>query len=797
MLNLNIKMAWRNFWKNRRYTLLNILGLGIALTLFLLALLYRNSEMRYDRWNPGHENVYRVQTQEDDGPVALVPIPFAPAVRGLPPVQAATTASYYYAGELLLTVGPRSLYQSNIIFADSAFFSVFQYPLVYGDASTAFREPNTVALSKVLSETLFGKGVNPIGEMVKMGDIGVCKVTAVIDRDAYPSHIPFDCIIRRGFHSLDWTSNNAYVYLRCSPHATPYSYATALDKNYADMAMGAILADTTDKFTASDIADYRKEISDRKFRFEPVDPIHLNSSVRYEWVGNGSGRYLDSLYLVVLIILVMAAINFTNLSVAYATRRAKETGLRKVIGAARGQLVAQFLAETFFQCVLALCLALILAELMLPFINARLDMNIHGWIRQDTLSLLGQLFLCVGVTTLMAGLYPALVMSGYLPAIVLKGNFSGGARGVRVRRVLLVAQFTCAAVFASGIFVIVRQTNYMRKMDLGYDASQVMAVRIHSGTTNERFSSVRDRLAAIPGVAVVSRTSQIQGEGIGSNGYSYKGRAYSLDFLAVDAHYCAAMGLPLLQGRDFDGLHPVDTNGSVLVNETFARMAGIKRAGEFLEHAKTQYEVVGIVKDFPLGHPQDAILPMIFQLLRNNGENYVLIRMDSRHAGETVQRISAAWSDIEPGYPIQYTFLDEHFAALFRSQEHFGFLFGIFSTMALILAVMGVVSLAAYTAERKTKEISIRKVLGATTGQILTLLNKDFVRWVLLANLLALPLSLWLMSRWLQGYAYRIHLGLWPYLLTLVVSLGATVLVVTLQSLRASTARPIEALKYE
>jgi putative ABC transport system permease protein len=257
------------------------------------------------------------------------------------------------------------------------------------------------------------------------------------------------------------------------------------------------------------------------------------------------------------------------------------------------------------------------------------------------------------------------------------------------------------------------------------------------------------------------------------------------------------MGLTLVQGREFDGLHPVDSNGSVLVNETFARMVGIKRAGEFLQHGKEQIAVVGIVRDFATGHPEQAIPPMAFTLLRNNGENYVLLRLDSRHAHETLQRISAAWSDIEPGFPIQYTFLDEHFATLFRSQEHFGFLFGIFSTMALVLAVMGVVSLAAYTAERKTKEISIRKVLGASVGQILTLLNKDFVRWVLVANVLALPLSLWLMDRWLQSYAYRIHLGPWPYVLTLLVSLGATILVVTLQSLRASLVTPAKALKYE
>lgn len=797
MLNVNIKMAWRNFWKNRRYTLLNVLGLSIALTLFLLALLYRNSEIRYDRWNPGHENVYRVVSQEDNGPVALVPIPFAAAVRELPAVLSATTVSYYYSGQLLLTAGKKSLYEDNVVLADSAFFSVFQYPLVYGNGATALRDPNTVALTKTMSETLFGKGVNPIGRSVTMGAYGDCTVTAVIDREAYPSHIPFECILRRPFHSRDWTSNNAYVYVRCYPHANPYAYETTLDKNYAGLAMSTLQADTVDKFSASDIADYHMEVSARTFRFMTVASIHLDSTLRYEWVGNGNGRYLQSLFLVVMIILVMAAINFTNLSVAYATRRAKETGLRKVIGAGRGQLVLQFLAETFFQCIFALFVALILAELLLPFVNSRLGMNIQGWIRQDSLFLLGQLLLCVAVTTLMAGLYPALVMSGYLPAVVLKGNFSGGSKGVRLRRILLVAQFTCAAAFASGIFIIIEQIDYMRNMDLGYDAGQVLAVRIHDDAVNVRFASIRDRLAAIPGVAQVSRTSQIQGEGIGSNDYSFGGQTYSTDFLSVDANYCATMGLPVLQGREFDGRHTVDTIGSALVNETFARMVGIKKAGEFLERGKARIEVVGIVRDFPTGRPQDAVLPMVFQYLHNNPENYVLVRMDGRHVRQTLQRINAAWSDIEPGYPIQYTFLDEHFAALFRSQERFSFLFGIFSTMALVLAVMGVVALAAYTAERKTKEISIRKVLGASIGQILTLLNKDFVRWVLVANFLALPLSLWLMSRWLQGYAYRIHLGGWPYLLTLLVSLGATILVVTLQSLRASMSRPIDALKYE
>jgi len=797
MLSTHIKMAWRNFWKNRRYTLLNIAGLSIALTLFLLTLLYRNNESRYERWNLGHEDIYRMTLDEGSDNIPLTPRPFAAAVRELPVTTAATTVSDYWRGEMLVKAGDKQQYIHNVVVADSGFLNVFQYPLQYGDKN-ALREPHTVVLTLALSETLFGRGTDPVGQAVTMGEYGLCKVTGVIDRERYASHLPFTCIIRGRFRSDDWGSNNTYVYVRCKPHTTPATYVPQLNKNYVTLAVAAAAADTDFmRSGAGALGKYQEEVSQRKYFFAPVDPIHLDSDLKYEWKGNGGGKYLRSLYLVVLIILAMAAINFTNLSVAYATRRAKETGLRKVMGAGRIQLVLQFLGETFFQCLLAFFVALTLAELSLSFINSRLGLDIHGWVSQETLPLLGQLGLSVLCTTLLAGLYPALVMSGYLPAVVLKGSFSGGAKGVRLRRILLVVQFTCASIFASGIYVIIEQIAYMRSMDLGYQAGQVLAIRIHDDRTNKGFTAVRDRLAAIPGIAAVSRTSQIQGESVGGNDYTYNGKQVGSDFLAVDAGYCAAMGLPLVRGREFDGLHPTDTAGAVFVNETFAKANGIQTAGETLGWGGRPLTIIGIVKDFHAGTPKEAITPLVFQLLRGNDETYVLARVEARDVRATLGRISALWAGIEPAYPIQYSFLDEHFAGLLKDQERFSFLFGIFTTLALVLAVMGVVALAAYTAERKTKEISIRKVLGASVGQILTLLNKDFVRWVLVANVLAVPLSLWLMDRWLQGFAYRVGLGVGPFALAVLGSLGATVLVVSLQSLKVSLSSPIRALKYE
>ncbi|TDW99720.1 ABC transporter permease [Dinghuibacter silviterrae] len=795
MMHVYLKLAWRNFWKNRRYTLINMAGLSIALTLFLLALLYRNSEVRYERWNPGHENVYRIGLRDDGGDVALTPRPFATAVRELPVAQAATTVTDYWRSELLITTADKKIFDKNAIRADSSFLDVFEYPLLYGDAAKALKEPHTVLLTRSLSELLFGKGVNPVGLSVTMGEFGLCKVTGVIDKDRYPSHLPFSCVIQLGLRPVeDWTSNNTYVYVRCKPHTQPLAYEPLLNRTYASLALET--AGLHYGLSSAEMAELQENIASRKYFFTPVDPLHLDSRLRYEWPGNGTGGYLRSLYLIVLIIMVMAAINFTNLSVAYAARRAKETGLRKVVGAARGQLVLQFLAETFFQCLLALFLALVVAELFLPLINAHLGLTIRGWIGQDTLPLLGQLFLSTLITTLMAGLYPAFVMSGYLPALVLKGSFSTGTRGVLLRRILLITQFTCASVFISGIFVIVRQIDYMRHMDLGYQANQVLAVQIHDEHTNSNFASIRSRLEAVPGISAVSRTSQIQGEDLGNNTYGYHGKAFSVDFLAVDAGYCAAMGLPLVQGREFDGLHQRDTFNAVYVNEAFARQAGVT-VGDFLNQGNRKIEVIGIVKDFRAGSPQAAITPLLFQLLRGNTPNYVLLQLDSRQAQATIDRLETVWPAVEPGYPCQYTFLDDHFAHLLRDQERFSFLVSIFSTMALVLAVMGVVALAAYTAERKVKEITIRKVLGASVPQILALLNKDFVRWVLTANILAIPLSGLLLHRWLQDFAYRIHLGPVPFVLAFLGSLGITVLVVTLQSLKASLASPAKALKYE
>ncbi len=793
MLRTQIKMAWRNFWKNRRYTLLNITGLSIALTLFLLTLLYRNNEGRYEHWDPGHENVYRIIHDESGDFYPQTPRPFGTVVRALPVTQAATTVSEYWRAQLLITVGNRQFYQNNVVFSDSAFLKVFQYPLMYG--SPGLLDPHTVILSRSLSETLFGPGIDPTGKMITMGEFGLYKVAAVIDRDKYPSHLSFSCIIRRAYPSRDWTSSNVYIYVRCKPHTKPETYNGELDKVYRDMAVDAAMSDTA--YVASgQVAKLREDVAQSDFRFAPVDPIHLDSQLKFEWPGNGTGRYVRLLFLVSLLILVMASINFTNLSVAYATRRAKETGLRKVIGALRIGLVGQFLAETLFQCLLAFGIALVLAELLLPVINANLGLGVSGWTNLEALPLVGEVALSILVTTLLAGFYPALVMSGYLPAVVLKGNFSGGSKGVRTRRILLVIQFTCASFFISGIVIITRQISFLKHMDLGFQAGQVMSIEIHDDKTNTNFPPIRQRLSSIPGVQAVSRTSEIQGESTGTMDYQQNGKDIISDFLAVDQDYCAAMGLKLVDGREYDGTHPSDTLHSLLVNEAFARKYGVK-VGQTIGHGVRQVTIIGIVRDFHIGNPEDPIEPLSFELLRGNPEDYILLRVQPAGIASTLRNIQAAWSDIEPAYPIRYSFLDEHFATLLKAQEQFTFLFSVLTSLALALAFMGVIALAAYTAERKTKEMSIRKVLGASVGQILVLMNQDFIRWVLLANLLAIPLSIWLMERWLQGFAFRVQLGFMAYVLSFLGCLGATVLIVTLQSLKVSLSSPVKALKYE
>jgi putative ABC transport system permease protein len=501
---------------------------------------------------------------------------------------------------------------------------------------------------------------------------------------------------------------------------------------------------------------------------------------------------------VAFLVLIIAAINFTNLAVTMATRRAKETSVRKVLGAQKMQLGIQFILETGLQCVFSLTIALILVELFLPSFNAVLSTTIVLENLSDYQEILIQIAVALVVITLLVGLYPALLISNFLPATVLKGNFNTSNKGYWVRNTLIVAQFAIAILFISGIWVINSQLNYMQTKDLGYQPQQVLAINMMQDNSDQHFNKIKNVLKGIAGVNTISRADHIPGEDMGGNSYSANGNTYTGNFIAVDVDYFNAMGMKLLAGRGYSATNTADTAKSIILTETAAKTFGITNpVGKTLKFHGEDVNIIGLVKDFNHYSPEKSYQPIVFQYMRGNPLRYVIVNINPAQSAATLAEIEQQWTKLEPEFPIKYNFLNKSFEKLLASQAQLRKLIGMLSAVTIILALMGLFAIAAFTTQRRSKEINIRKVLGASLMDILKLLNRNFAILVIIANLIAWPVAYLILNQWLSEFAFRISMPVLPFILSGVFTLLLTVIIVSLQSFKAANANPVDALKYE
>lgn len=790
MLRNYIKTSFRNLWKFKAYTAINVGGLTIALAAFVILLLYLNYELSYDRWSPDLGRVYRVTlktgTNFNDDPTPAPLGPFlaqhVPGITGVSRIQAAGS------WEILMATGEKQLFIKDLVSADSGFFSVFPYKLEKGDPATVFATPGNVVLSRETAALLFGKE-DPIGRTILLynGKVPV-KVTGVFVTPSTPTHFGASVILRDKWieqSSDNWENYSYTTYIQTRPGMTEAQLAEGINRVYYEERL---------KQGSLSYAAYLKAGHEPVLVTERVTNIH-----NFPKAGGGHFSTTLSLFILAMLLLLSGAINFSNLSLVRSFQRAKEVGVRKVLGSSPRQIRVQFLMEVGIQCLGALGLSLLLVRLVLPVFDRSFGLNLH-------LGAAGpwwQLALALVAVCAASGLYPSLVLSRFRAARVLKGDSPGGAR--TFSQTLMVVQFAVSVFFICCVVVVALQMRFMKTQDMGLQTAQVIRVDTEQKIWDKQFESTRTRLLDIPGVAYVSKTTVVPGtDGVdtATRSFLFGGKEYRFVSERVSEDIFATLSVPALQGRLFDYSHPEDEDNTAIINQTAARAlgaAGVVGSRIRFKDCETPYEIVGVVRDFHVRGFESRVQPAFYSISNAHcgyqSGGSILLRIQTRDIPRTLASIRETWKTIDPGVPLRYTFMDEDFANLLRSYTRLQAIILLFAGISILIALVGLLALSAYVSQRRTKEIGIRKVLGAGILDLTGLLTRQFALLVGVGMLVAIPLAWYALHIWLDGFAYHITLSLWVLLAAGGFALLLSLLTVGVQALRAARANPVESLR--
>ncbi len=801
MLKNYFKVAFRNLNRNRVYAFINILGLALGLTVSILVFMFVKDETSYDKHWSGSERIYRtgikanMMGQKMDAPVS--PSPMAQALRTeFNDVEAATRIQTM-GQETLMRYEQTKIYVQNGVYADSTFFSVFDYEFVHGDPKTALNEPNAIVLTEETASKLVGDK-NAMGSVVNFDNRKDYIVKGIVKAPKGKAHFDFNMFVAQNEVQNIWISNNFYTYLRLKENADLASFKTEMSENFIQK-----IKPNVEAFLKITIEEFFESGHSYEYQLQPLQEIHLYSQKDWEIKQNGNIIYVYVFIGIALLVILIAGINFMNLSTARSGKRAKEVGVRKVSGASRNMLIFQFLTESVIQSFLALFLAFILVELFLPGFNNIMDTNLNLFndYLSQTLGFSLLVTLCYG---LFAGSYPAFFLSGFKPVSILKGDLTKTKGGSLLRKSLVVTQFAASIVLIIGMIIIFQQISYLHNKDIGFEGEQVLIVPIQTDQTANNFRNYKDIFLKNSAIQSVSRASYFPGDTPNQNMYVLEGSAEQLPLwnMEVDHDFFKTLNVELSEGRLFDTEKDNDSIRSFILNETAIKNLNLenaigKRMGYYVNNeGGLEYgNIVGIVKDFHIEGFNQPIRPMILSV--SNRVWYTAFKIAPNDMATTINFIEAEWNKLEPSHPFRYRFLDEKFGGLMKQQENFGTMFLYLTILAIIISSMGLYGLASYTAEQRTKEIGVRKVLGASVGQIMNMLNKDFIKLVLIANLFAWPITFLLAKNWLSNFSYQIDMPILPFVFATLIALIIALITVSTQSYLAANSDPVNALKYE
>ena len=799
------RIALRNLWRNKGFSAITIFGLAIGMATCLLITLFVTDELSYDRFNEKADRIFRIDAdfhvngndfKERFSPSQLGPV----LVQDYPQVE--NYVRFIQQGNILVRKGTSTLVEKNASFADSSLFDVFTLPMISGDPKTALTQPHSIVISERMALKYFNS-TDVLGKTLLTDNVNTYQVTGVIKDVPDQSHLHFDFVRAmselQDSRNAQWMADNYTTYVLMRPGSTSKQL-----EGYLKAATLKYMETSLKHMTGSSIADVEKAGGKFGYLALPLSKIHLYSPLSSEVEPSGNIQYVYIFIAVAIIILLIACVNFMNLSTARSAGRSKEVGVRKVLGSQRSSLIFQFLTESTLTSFFALLLAVALALLLLPFLNQLSDKHITLKLTY-LVWLLPFLVAAAMVIGLLAGSYPAFFLSGFEPMKVLKGRLTTGFKGSWLRNSLVVFQFSSAILLIVGTLVINNQLNFIRNKKLGYNKEQMLVLG-NTAALWTHAKSFREEVLTIPGVEAGTMTASLPTDvAINTSIYSKdagrsNGQVMGVNDWYVDADYIPTMGMQMAAGRNFSPQMPSDTT-AFLVNETAAKLMGFKDVEDKYLYDNNnngmQIKLIGIVKDFNTGSLKNKIPPLVFRLgeYRRN----MIFRVRTGNLQHIVAQIKSKYEAQEgmAGQPFVYSFLDDDFNQLYVAEQRTGRIFISFAILAVLIASLGVFGLITYAAEQRTREIGIRKVLGASVAGIVTLLSKDFLKLVLVAIVIASPLAWFMMDRWLQDFAYRVQISWTVFVVAAVIAMLITMLTVSYRAIRAAIANPVNSLKAE
>tara|TARA_R110000868_G_scaffold294140_3_gene554779 strand:- start:38445 stop:40877 length:2433 start_codon:yes stop_codon:yes gene_type:complete len=810
MLKNYFKIAIRNLIKSPGYSFINIFGLALGITAFVLILLFITDELSYDKYHEKSDNIYRVSREwlNPDGETSLhlghVAPPFAELIKEEFPDDVKNAVRLFDLSPLISN-GDKHLIQDRFFFADPEVFEVFSWTKISGDLTSALESPDGIVLTKSMAKVYFGEE-NPIGKSLDFSYQGVetvFQVNAVIEDVPENSHFKFDFLASMepvtqfygGYEAMmqNFGSNNFSTFLLLSDQSNPAEletkFSTLIDKLFPPNQDGQ-------NVNASDFM---------MLHLMPLTDIHLHSHLDSEIEANGNIEYIYIYISVAIFILLIACINFMNLSTARSARRASEVGLRKVMGANRSSLVKQFMGESFLLAFLALILGVVFVEVLLPYFNDFVDKELvlnyftdYKW----TLGLLG----VVSFIGLVAGSYPALFLSSFQPAIVLKGSFKAGGAHEWFRSGLVVLQFTISITLIASMGIVFNQLDYVQSKELGFDKENIAVVGV-SPEIESNYVDIRNRLLQQPGIIDVSMQSRVpSGRLLDSQGgmYEKNGELINIDFRIADIHvshnFLDLFGLELVAGRSFDINLASDSTEAFIVNESSIYRLGYSNPDESIgkqfNYGGRNGFITGVVQDFHFESLHQSIAPIVF-VVSNGRNNSIAVKFRDEYKNETIAFIKDQWASYMPNYPFDYSLIEDSFNEQYEGERTLGEVFAYFAFLAIIIAALGLFGLASFTIQQRVKEIGIRKVLGASVSQIVFLLSTNFTKLVLIAFLMATPIAYFAMKKWLENFAYSEPISVWIFLIGGIIALGIALLTISFQAIKSALLNPAQTLKSE
>ncbi|MHC1704890.1 MAG: FtsX-like permease family protein [Tenuifilaceae bacterium] len=807
MITNIIKHSLRALNRQKGYVLINIIGLSIGIACSLIIALYIAHELSFDQFNLKKDRIYQVVLTGKIGGQEMSSnstcSPVGPTMlKEFPEVEDFNRINTW--GETIVKNNDQSFTESAFIESDSTFFNIFSVRLLNGDIKSVLNAPHKLVLSKSTSIKIFGKE-DPIGKQLKVGTDSIFyTVTGVMEDMPKTSH--FDANMIGSFvtnnraNDNQWTSNSFGTYILLKPNTDPKQVdakITEIIKKY----VGAEIQ----KYLGITLEDFFSKGNKYNMYLQPLTAIHLNPEVSQEAKAANDPKYLLIFGSIAFLIILIASINFMNLSTAQAARRAKEVGIKKVSGSSRSMLVWQFISESIILAFISLLFAVLIVKLSIPFFNdllkADFEFNIlESWV---TIPILIVVSIFVG---LLAGSYPAFYLSSFNPYAVLKGTLKNSMKNGKLRSILVVLQFTISIILIIGSIIMFHQINYMINKDLGFNKEQLLVIR-SAHAIGDRVDAFKETVSKIPGVVKISASTAVPGHSNNHNGYMMEGRGgetYLLQTAWIDYDFFETYGMKISSGRNFDETHATDKDACI-VNERTLQKFDIKtpNSTRFIkpseDPSKPNYlPIIGVISDFHFESLRSEVNPYIFIFKKkHNNWGYISIRVSSNASGNTVKEIEKVWKDFTANDPMQFFFMDKDFERLYQEEKQSASLSVLFTFLAILIASLGLFGLTSFTVEQRTKEMGVRKAMGATITSLFMLISREIVLLVCISTLIAWPIVYFISKNWLQNYYYRINLPLFDFVIGFLIAIVIAVITISYRTIKSARVNPSESLRYE